>query len=145
MTVDERETYELRLKEEPSFAAQVDKVRAVVYGIEAATLKNDLDSFHEEMVDPINTKSENPKVKSLFFQKYAMAASVVLLIGLATFWFLAGQNTNEQLFEKHFKPDPGLATTMSDDQAYNFYEGMVSYKHGDYKIAIELPSWNCWW
>ena len=62
-----------------------------------------------------------------------MAAILVLAIG--SYWYF-GQPTNEKLYTKYFTPDPGLPTTMSATNNFEFYDAMVNYKHGEYKIAI---------
>ena len=71
--------------------------------------------------------------------KYTAAACVAILIVLGGYTFLQGNslsNKNEQLFATYFRPDPGLPTTMSVSDNFDFFDAMVSYKQGDYNKAI---------
>lgn len=113
-----------------NLAQQVEDIKSLIFGIETFVLKEKLDGFHKDIPD---TQPEI-KYKNQFSKFMAIAASIVILLG--GFWFF-NQNPNIKLFDTYFSPDPGLPTTMSSNDNYEFYEAMVNYKQGKYKTAIE--------
>ncbi len=135
MKPEEQAAFENALKTDTSLKQQVEEVSLLIRAVEERSLRNKLDEFHEEITAKgSNVKSIRPWIK------YVVAASVVFLIGLGI-WLLSGQkNRNEKLFAQYFKPDPGLITPMSTTSNYEFYRGMVDYKQGKYREAIER--WN---
>lgn len=77
-------------------------------------------------------------VKKLNRNWWYAAAAVVILV-LATWLFRHNSNSPEKLFATYFKPDAGLPVVMSGtNEAYDFYNGMVSYKEGDYAKALDI-------
>jgi len=132
MTVDERLAFDLELRKNTELTEQVNKQRLINEAIETQSLKEELDAFHDEISDADNI-TKTSKVVSFPFRK--MVAAAVIIIALGSFWFF-NNNSNEQLYAKHFSPDPGLPTTMSKTSNYEFYNAMVDYKQGDYKKAI---------
>lgn len=126
--------FEQRLQDDADFKLKVEEYKALLTGIETQALKEQLNVFHKDI--PNNTThltSENTKVHTLNWKRLLVAA--VLIIAAGSFWFLNG-NSNERLYAKYFTPDPGLPTTMSNTDDYEFYEAMVFYKQGNYKDAI---------
>ncbi len=134
MSGEELLSFEERLQTDVEFKALVDDVQTMLLGIEAQSLKEQLDEFHEELPKTQVIEEPSSKVRSFQFRKIAVAA--VLVIALGSFWFL-NQNSNSSLYAKYFTPDPGLPTTMSTTKNFEFYDAMVNYKQGDYKIAIK--------
>jgi tetratricopeptide (TPR) repeat protein len=131
---DDLVAFENRLKNEDGFNAKVEDIKAVLTGLETQALKEQLNVFHDELPSEQNkTLTHQLKLRALNWKKIAVAA--LLIIGLGSFWLFNG-NTNERLYSEYFSPDPGLPTTMSSNNNYEFYEAMVNYKQGDYKIAI---------
>ncbi|NOX86531.1 MAG: tetratricopeptide repeat protein [Chlorobi bacterium] len=131
----EKLDFEASLKTDPLLSKQTEEVRALLHAIEEKKLREKLDDFHEEL-----TAGERRVMSVRPFQKYIIAASVALLIGLGI-WLLSVRKTpDEKLFSQYFKPDPGLITPMSTTSDYEFYRGMVDYKQGKYKPAINR--WN---
>lgn len=130
----EEEQFKLRLQTDTEFQSKVEEIKTILTGIETQALKEQLNLFHEDFEkDTVNTKIKNPKVHALNWKRLLVAA--VIIIAAGSFWFLTG-NTNERLYAKYFSPDPGLPTTMSNSDNYEFYEAMVTYKQGDYHTAI---------
>ncbi|WP_298902294.1 tetratricopeptide repeat protein [uncultured Psychroserpens sp.] len=132
MTADELSAFEGKLKSDIDFQTQVEDIRTLLFGIESQSLKEQLDDFHNEIPNTSAKKAQS-KVRFLHFGKIAAAAIVV--IAIANFWFF-NQSPNEKLYANFFSPDPGLATTMSSNSNFEFYDAMVNYKQGDYKAAI---------
>lgn len=121
------------LKIDPEFRIQVEDIKTMLLGIEAQSLKEQLDNFHDDIPNTIIKKPNNNKVRFLNYSKIAAAAAIIIAVG--SIWFFSS-SPNERLYAKYFKPDPGLPTTMSSTDNFDFYDAMVSYKHGDYQKAI---------
>lgn len=127
--------FENRLQNEEGFASKVDDIKTILSGIETQALKEQLDKFHAEMPSTVkDTDVFEPKVKSFQWMKIAVAAALIIAAG--SFWFL-NRNSNEQLYADFYAPDPGLPTTMSSTDNYEFHEAMVSYKQGHFKDALK--------
>ena len=128
-------TFEKRLQSEEGLAAKVEEIKVVLTGIETQSLKEQLDVFHDGLSSiEVATSGNEPKVRSLFRRRITVAAAIIIAAGI--FWFING-DSNERLYTKHFTPDPGLPTVMSNDNAnFAFYDAMVNYKQGDYDLAI---------
>jgi predicted Zn-dependent protease len=132
MTKDELLKFEEKLQDF-NFKTQVDDIKTLLLGIETQSLKEQLDEFHQEILEHKSTKKTSPKVRFLNFKNIAAAAAIIIAIGSFVYF---GGNSNQKLYAKYFKPDPGLPTTMSSNTNFEFYDAMVYYKHGDYNIAI---------
>jgi len=137
MGQEERSSFEEKLQSNTELNQQVQDIEIMLFGIETSALKEKLDIFHKDLITDISSNRGKPKGKGFPFIKYAIAASVALLISIGGWWITNQKSSNEKLFAKHFRPDPGLATTMSINNNYEFYNAMVSYKHEDYSIAIK--------
>lgn len=134
MTAQELKDFNQLLELDNDFKIKVDDVKTMLLGIETQSLKEQLDDFHEDIPKILSQKPKDKKVIFLNFSKIAAAAAIIIAVG--SIWFFSTPQ-NEKLYAKHFKPDPGLPTTMSSTDNYEFYDAMVKYKHGDYNIAIE--------
>lgn len=132
MGQQERLAFEKQLSKNAELKAQVDDIKTVLLGIETQALKEQLDVFHSDLESKETVKPE-AKVRRLSFQKIAVAAGIIIALGV--FWFFT-ETPNEKLYAEFFVPDPGLPTTMSTTDNYMFFDAMVNYKQGDYKTAI---------
>jgi len=143
MSEENRAAFEEKLASDEHFRILFEDTKKLILGIETASLKDNLEAFHDEMtgVKRLKTRfgANHPKNKTKSFPwtrvKWYAAASILLILG--TFWFQQDPSNSEALYAKHFVPDPGLATTMGSTQNYEFYKAMVQYKQGDYDKAIE--------
>jgi tetratricopeptide (TPR) repeat protein len=129
----ERQAFEQRIENDAEFKTLVNDIQTFLFGIEQQALEEKLEEFHEEMPIRMDTEQKASKARQFLFMK--IAAAVVILIAVGSFWFLSG-SSNERLYDNYFKPDPGLPTTMSSTDNYVFFDAMVDYKQGDYKKAI---------
>lgn len=139
MEVGERAEFEKKLKHDAVFKKEFEEIKSLILGIEVASLRNQLDSYHNEMEKDADSqisgtqplkKSSNSKY--LF---YAIAASVLLLLGL--YIFNNSTPSYQKIFAQNFVPDSGLPTKMGSSSNFEFYDGMVDYKRGKYSEAIE--------
>ena len=134
MAQEERIPFEERLRTDSAFKTTVEDLRVTLLGIETQALKERLDEFHDEIPKSQSEEKPSTKVRFLSFTKLAVAAGIIIALGM--FWMFSG-SSNEMLYNKHFKPDPGLPTAMSSSDNFAFYDAMVNYKRGDYKMAIQ--------
>ena len=137
MSAEELKTFELELKNSASLMQHVNEQKLMHEAIETQTLKEQLNLFHEDISNNKTLKTDRSKVIAFNFRKLAVAATVIIAVG--SFWFFNG-SSNDNLYAKHFTPDPGLPTTMGETSNFAFYDAMVNYKQGDYKTAIS--KWN---
>lgn len=134
MTSQELKDFNQLLELDDDFKVRVEDIKTMLTGIEAQSFKEQLDEFHEDVPKTIIKKSIGKKVRYLNLSKMAAAAAIIIAVG--SIWFFSTPQ-NEKLYAKYFKPDPGLPTTMSSTDNFDFYDAMVKYKHGDYNIAIK--------
>ncbi len=129
----EKNTFENELQTNDTLKQKVEEVQLLLEAIETQSLKEKLDEFHSgQDLTPIKSIAKS-KTTPLFL--YAIAASIVILISVGGFWVM-NQNSNQKLYSKYFNPDPGLPTTMSASNNFEFYDAMVNYKQEEYSIAI---------
>lgn len=133
MPKDERTSFELKLAEDQEFKVLVEDIKTLILGIENQSLKEQLDVFHEDLPKKISV--EKRRVGAFpHLGKYAAAAAILLAIA---FLWVYSVPQNERLYAKYFTPDPGLPTVMSSNSNFEFYDAMVNYKQGEYKMAID--------
>lgn len=138
MNTVELKEFENKIATNTDLKILVEDVKMMLLGIESSALKAELNNFHEEMNPVRNLSSEKTATtKSLRYRfvQLSIAASIVLAFGI--YLFMNQETTSEHLFAKHFTPDPGLPTTMSSTEEFDFYDAMVDYKRGNYAKAIE--------
>jgi hypothetical protein len=104
-------------------------------GIETFQLKNKL----KDVALKIDQEKEENQAKVVSFNRLKYLAIAASIIAIASFgvWFLPDAPSDELLVSDYFYTDPGLPTKMGVNDQYEFYEGMVSYKSGDYKSALD--------
>ena len=125
--------FEEQLHNDAAFKALVEEFRITILGIETQAFKEQLEDYHKEIPKHQTLAASPPKIRFLSVTKIAIAAGIIIAIGL--FWF-SGASSNDRLYSKYFTPDPGLPTTMSSSNNFPFYDAMVNYKQGEYAIAI---------
>jgi TolA-binding protein len=137
MSNQERSAFEQKLKEDTELRAEYEQLMHEITGIEAYYLKKSLSS------KPMNSET-NPSRKSNW-TRYLPWAVVVLILIILFIWLInkpkpeiaPGQPQKEYA---QFEPDTGLPTPMGETNNYEFLNGMVKYKAGDYEGAIEIWS-----
>jgi|SRR5690554_27169 len=126
---EELRSFEERLEHDTDFRKMVAEQRLLIGGIEEFHLKKQLGHYHSQM----ELENVNKKPLTIWL---AIAASIVILIGVS-FWAVSDtESAAQKVFAKNFQPDPGLPTTMGTTSEYEFYSGMVSYKRKEYSDAI---------
>lgn len=125
----QQDSFDERLKADSEFLKMYKEQKAIAGIIEEYNLKKSLDEYHSEIKD-------EPEKKWLTPGLFALAASLLLLIGVSSWAIFYTGNSSQKLFSENFRPDPGLPTTMGTVSQYEFYYGMVSYKRKEYNEAI---------
>jgi len=69
---------------------------------------------------------------------WLVAASCIALLGLGYWWLMGSESKYDKMYAAYYQPDPGLPTTMSVANNYQFDKGMVAYKAGDYREAADI-------
>lgn len=144
---NERLQFEQKLKDDPTLKGKVEDVKQMILGIEGASLAQQLDSFHDDMVPvrSLDTSSNSGSLKAARQKLIRYIAAAAIIVAVGVLWVQNQGSTTQKLFAKHFTADPGLPTTMGATANFEFYDAMVNYKQGDYRTAIEkwqaqLPS-----
>ncbi len=127
MSTEEKESFEQSLKENSLLQSEYEEYIQMVTGLERAFLKYELNKIHEE------TKSRHRPTYRLMPMVLSMTAIIIALVG---FFFLTKDNTSVNVL---YTADPGLPVVMGkDDTTYDFSQGMVSYKEGNYARASAI-------
>lgn len=135
MSVEERNTFEEKIKDNSTLQQQVKNVESILYGVRRGVFKNKVEAFHEEVISEELKTKKDKKVFNLNYKYTSVAASIVVLVG--SFWYFNREPKHEQLYSKYFKPDYGLATNMSENKSYELFDAMVDYREGNYNTAIK--------
>ncbi len=138
LKTNERE--KLLLKEQmvviPNLDEKIKEVQSVGNQIEDRIKQSKIKEFQKEasilhkQSEVGNVGSSKTKSKTIW---YSVAAILIVVIGM--FWLLDSNDTSKIIFAENFKPDIGLPLQMGTTNNYEFYEGMVDYKQGNYKEA----------
>lgn len=134
MPEEEREIFEARMKEDIELKKLTDEIKLLFVGIQEASLTENLTAFHSGLTE---------KKSATIFKlgtRWMVAASLFIIASVATWLLLTSDSDNEKLYSKYYQPDPGLMTAMGTTDNYPFEQGMVNYKSGEYKKALD--SWS---
>ncbi|WP_153796983.1 tetratricopeptide repeat protein [Foetidibacter luteolus] len=132
MTTQEQEDFEKKLSEDKTLTDSVNSTRLLILGVQEASLLADIQHFHNTLTQP----QQQTPAKVFPLKKWLAAAAVIIAVAAGAF-LLLGKNSNERLFAKYYKADPGLITAMSASDNYTFDRAMIDYKTGDYNAALQ--------
>ncbi len=135
---DKETLWQEMLAQIPNIEEKIAHVKVVREEIEDSIRQSKIKKFHENItvdendskVKNLSTNKSNPKIIW-----YSIAATMAALLGI--FWMMQRNPTPEKIFAENFKPDIGLPLKMGSTNNYGFYEGMLDYKQGNYKNAID--------
>ena len=132
----ERIDFDKEVMNNPILAAAVKEYRALVMGIKTFGLQQQLnDVMSEEQLD----EGDEDIQPSTFRFRWWHLIGVAIFIGGLYFLSQFGQSrpeSHENLHIAYYYQDPGLPTTMGVEEDFNFSKGMVAYKSGNYKQAL---------
>ena len=129
MELEEETVFHKKLDSDALLKTQFEEFKALFFAIEEEGLRKVLNDFHQ-------TLPKKKTLKKYNFNFYRIAAGITIIVALGI-WVFTQKESNEKVFEAYFRPDPGLPTVMGPNDNYAFYEAMVDYKQGNYKVAIE--------
>jgi hypothetical protein len=146
MTAEEIILFEQGLIDEPQLKQEYDVLNAVVKEVRESKkreLKALLNEVDKELDNnkPNNIEPNTYKTTPLFptFLKYAIAASVLFMIGVSVFWLINQSGSNrEKLVADYWQKDAGLPVMMGESDAVKFDNAMSDYKSGKYNEALNL-------
>jgi tetratricopeptide (TPR) repeat protein len=102
--------------------------------VQIASIKNRLDSIHEEFIAGENKVIPmNAPAKSRLWNWIA-AAAVIAGLGIFMYLYQWRSSAGDKIFAEYFSDDAGTPSLM-DNKATTFDEAMVYYKSGDYQTA----------
>ena len=134
MSHDEAEAFATKIGQNENLSRKVNEVRLTILGIREAALSERLDHYHDD-VKQVHKKESR---RMLFPGKWAIAASVAVIVALSAWWISQRTNTDQRLYSAYYRPDPGLMTLMSSEtSSYTFEKAMVEYKNGEYDKALK--------
>lgn len=139
-TEAERVAFVAQQRQDKSFRDKVELVKMTSLAISEASLKAQLDDYHQELT--AHTQPTVPATKgSRHYRRKPLliAASVIALMGLAI-WGYQQINRDSSGYHRYYKADPGLITAMGTSKNYTFEKAMVDYKDGAYEEAIQAWS-----
>lgn len=132
MATSEKIKFDQELLSNPELASKTEEIRLLQIGIQEAILEKKLETFHQPAAKVVAIKSPAKKW---------LVAAVTIAVVLTAGWFLfLKKEPHEKIYAAYFRPDPGLPTTMSSSEAYQFDKAMIDYKNGDFQKAID--SWK---
>ncbi|MFC7358020.1 tol-pal system YbgF family protein [Jejudonia soesokkakensis] len=132
MEPSEKLEFNTRIQEDPVLADLVKEVRLTLLGVESSALTQRLNTYHQEMEDVTTLAPTSTKNK---YWLLGIAATVAIIFGVT--WFMNVNSPSEKLYAKYYTVDPGLPTTMSSSDNFQFYDAMVNYKREEYSEAIK--------
>ena len=132
---DERTRFEQKLSADEALRASLAELRLLLMGVNETVLHEKMQSFHQAL--PATAPARQMNRYRFSVPVWIAAASVVLVLLLAGWFFLLKEKSHERLFADYFKPDPGLITAMSATDNYVFEKAMIDYKQGNYAAAIQ--------
>jgi tetratricopeptide (TPR) repeat protein len=135
MTANEAADFTAKIISDEILKQKVQEVKLLLLGIQEAALSERLDEYHQTF----STHAAIHNRLGIFprFAKWALAASLLVLISWGMWYFAQPTRSNREVYINYYKPDPGLMTVMSSGtENYAFEKAMVEYKNGAYEQAL---------
>jgi len=130
---DEQLVFERKIAEDSLLSSKVNEVNLLLAGIETASLKKRLDSYHLNLKKNLPEKGSS---KVISMKSKLMVAASVALLAVSVWLFMNTGNKYETLYAAYYKPDPGLMSAMGIGDNYAFNKAMLDYKTGNFKKAV---------
>lgn len=101
--------------------------------VQIASIKNSLDSIHEEFELGERKVVPMQPVRSIVW-RWVAAAAVIAGLGIFLFLYQTHSSAGDKIFAEYFSDDAGAPSLMGNT-ATSFDDAMVYYKSGDYQTA----------
>ena len=134
LSAAEANAFEEKLKSDSDLNAEVEMQRTLMLGIETAALREKMSSLYSESNATGEAKIKNINQSKNRINWWAIAAGFAFLVAIGSYFLI--QPLGNRNFNKFYFPDPGLPSPMGSTEDYDFYDGMVDYKYGNYNDAI---------
>lgn len=125
LSTDEVRRFEKEIENDPVLKKKVERQREILLSIQSK-------EFLELLPSAQLPNKRRGRKNILWIVSTAAAAAIVGIIIINTF------TNSDPSLEELFYTDPGLITPMSTVKAYEFYDGMVEYKIGNYTEALNI-------
>lgn len=136
MTEAQAAAFREKTETDPSWPQKIRDVQLLMTALIEQGLAGKLEAYHASVNMQTDGQAGKRKIVPLYRQWW-VAASLLLLVSLGALWVIGKDNQYEKLYKAYYAPDPGLMTAMGPAENYNFESGMVEYKSGEYRKAIE--------
>jgi len=123
LSAKERAEFEIAMQKDATLKKQVEDQQEILLALES-----------KEFLDLLPKAQTKTKIKRIGYRRFilpALAAAAVALFLIFRPGLFTGNPLNEIFYS-----DPGLITPMSSVSEYDFYDGMVEYKVGNYHKAL---------
>jgi hypothetical protein len=135
MTDQERLAFEQRLTTEPLLKQEYDVLSSVIKQVQNSK-RDELKSLLQKADLELDDKPVS-QPKGILFWRYAIAASITLMIGLSVFYYYNSKVDNrEKLVAAYWKKDNGLPVLMDEKSNASLDNAMTAYKGGNYDYAF---------
>lgn len=124
----DRSVFETQMENDPSFASEVEEYKNMKTAIKSSE-RNELKSRFQEL--------ERNRTRKSWYGKFAIAASVIILFGVGSLFFLKG-TSGKELYADNFEIYPNVIApiTRSNEPTRKEYQYFVAYEKGEYSLAI---------
>lgn len=136
MNEEETAAFTKKLNTDLALQHKLETVKLLFVGIQEVELEKKLDDFHNSLLSTKKNRIQLP-TKTFALKKWLVAASVLIVVCLASILLLNQDTKEEKLFAAYFHPEPGLISSMGTSDNYLFDHAMVDYKVGDYDAALK--------
>jgi len=127
----EKTAFETRLQIDANLKNEFTLYKNIVEGIIDAGKENFKAKLKLANAE-LDEKKVVPLKQKISYKTFALAASILLIIGIYVFWFTQTKTNLAQLADKYYEHEKGLPVTMSI-QKNKWDEIMSDYKLADYK------------
>ncbi|MBM1105703.1 hypothetical protein JQC67_06065 [Aurantibacter crassamenti] len=138
LTPEQEQLFNELLATDAEFKAQFNfekNLQVVIRDKEASALKSKLVGFEKDITEDVPVRTLRPN-----YQKWAMAASIALLIAMGWLGYnnFSGPNYGK-LYESNFSEYPNTVYAITRGESVESIErnAFSAYESGDYKTAIE--------
>lgn len=134
LSLEDRLLFEAKLEANPELVAEFElykQIRGAIVEKGKEDLKNKFALIDKELED--KNAAVIPISKKKDYRMLAIAASVILIVGIALFFYLNKKNDYSQLASKYYEIEKGLPVEMGTSARFDNL--MNAYKAGNYTDA----------
>ncbi|MDH3712001.1 MAG: tetratricopeptide repeat protein [Cyclobacteriaceae bacterium] len=137
LTEEERGQFESMMQTDPELKAEVELHRDIKVGAQAYFDQELKDKLAAAEGDPTSKNVEGKQASFRLWQTLGVAASAVLLVGLA-YIFLNPSADPQELYLSYYQPYPNIVNPLERSQTDLPDDGMSNYEQENYQKAVEV-------